>query len=136
TRSQIQTLMAGRKKGAVRAAPGPDASEATQRSASVSKHRRPVPARVSEVFLPVRGAREGAKVEYRPAILGSAKIHFTEKKSGIDQWETSTFLSPPPDDLSLEPWSRSQAILGKVLETSKEPLAPGEFAPLAGAMAR
>jgi Helicase HerA, central domain len=137
TRSQIQRLMAARKAGAAPAATSPQpAAGAAARAAATSEQRPPAPPGVSEAFLPVRTSLAGARIEYRPAILASAKIHYSDKKAGVDLWETASFLAPPPDDLSLEPWSASTAIVGKAVETAAAPESPAGFAALSGAIGR
>ena len=128
--------MAARKKGSSRPAPAQAPGLASQAAQPATRQRPPVPAGIVEAFLPVRTPPAGARIEWRPAILGSAKVHFADKKAGIDQWETSAFLTTPPDETALEPWSGAEAIVGQVPETAKEPDVPGDFAPLSGAAAR
>jgi Helicase HerA, central domain len=138
TRTQIQKLMAARKAqptGAAPAAPGA-AGQPARATAPATRQRPPVAAGIAETFLPVQAPAAGSKIEWRPSILGSAKIHFVDKKAGVDQWETSAFLVAPPDELALEPWSGAQTIAGRVPETRKEPDAPGDFAPLPSSAAR
>ena len=48
-----------------------------------------VPPDVPEFFIPRRArSRAGESLLYRPALLGIARLHFAEKKAGIDYWET------------------------------------------------
>lgn len=136
TRAQIQTLMAPRKNAAPQAPAG--AAGGTVRPGAKgagSNERPPVPAGVTEVFLAPRGSLDGARLEYRPAILGTAKVRFADKKSGVDLWETCTFAGAVPDDLALEPWTGA-TMVNRLPETSKAPIAPGAFAALPPAAAR
>jgi hypothetical protein len=137
TKAQIQTLMAGRKKAVAKepSAPASAAPEAASKSQSfAAKGKPPVPPEVTETFLPVASAAAG-RVEYRPSILGSAKIHFVDKKSGIDLWETVAVLSPVPEDLALEPWAASTTV-NRVPDTTKQPAGDSTFAQLPAAAAR
>jgi hypothetical protein len=134
TRSQIQTLMAPRKKAAAPAAP---AAAAGARSQPPAARQRPsAPPGVTESFLPLRGSPEGAAIEYRPAILGTAKVHYADKKAGVDQWEMLAFLAPAPDELSVEPWKDAAVVSGRAPETAREPSVPGGFAHLPSVLSR
>jgi hypothetical protein len=55
--------------------------------------RRPVlPAGISEAFLPATPG-SGA-LSYRPAILGQARLHYVDKKSAVDAWQSVALLAP------------------------------------------
>ena len=99
TREQIQTLMATRK-------------QACRARGTVRLHRRPrrrrhlgidleavlhpsgsarpvMPPDVPVFFVPRRArAQAGESLLYRPALLGVARLHYADKKAGIDHWET------------------------------------------------
>jgi hypothetical protein len=91
TTVQIQSLMAPRK-AAVAAPPSPPGPSPAADTASA---RPPVPAGIEEVFLSWRGtARPGEHLVYRPALLGTAKLHFVDSKSGTDTWEDRALLLP------------------------------------------
>lgn len=54
-------------------------------------HPRPLlPPDVPQAFLPARG---GAVAEYRPAVLGLARVHFVDAKRGIDHGEDLALLA-------------------------------------------
>lgn len=62
-----------------------------------------IPAGVAEFYL----AGEGAIAQpicYRPRILGVVRSHFVDRKSGLDVWETNTYVAPPMDDGSGPDW--------------------------------
>ena len=151
TRSQIQTLMAGRKAAAASAAAGPTPAApaaaptaaapaaaapapAPAPAAAVAPVARPVlPADIPQVFLARRGGlAPGERFEYRPALLGTARVHFAQAKTGVDHWETVHLLAPLGDAPPPEPWE-SAAVLaagdaGPDLDA--EPAAAAAFAAL------
>ena len=62
-------------------------------SGQVRSGRRPVlPAAVSEAFLPT--APGAGPVVYRPGVLGVARLHYVDKKLGVDAWEPVALLAP------------------------------------------
>ncbi|HEX6886033.1 MAG TPA: ATP-binding protein, partial [Planctomycetota bacterium] len=105
TRSQIATLMApataGLQPGSVPPPPSsPSASapstplpgeEATLERAGPGGARPPLPAGVTELFLPPVHA--GA-VRYAPHLLGEARVHFVDAKRGVDAWQSLAVLAP------------------------------------------
>ncbi|HYD01156.1 MAG TPA: DUF87 domain-containing protein, partial [Phycisphaerales bacterium] len=84
---------------------------------------RPVlPPGVPEVFLPRQGAASaGARLEYRPAVLGIVKVWFVDAKAGVDateelarladvcsgvggvKWEEAEEVDLSPGDLEVDP---------------------------------
>jgi hypothetical protein len=115
TKKQIQMVMASRKEGAAVAAP------AAVSTAPTSSSRSPVPAGVAEVFVPWRGAAQaGERLVYRPALLGTAKLHFVDTKSGIDTWVDRALLLPLGGRDAA--WDQAEPIDGKPeLETAPDP---------------
>jgi hypothetical protein len=58
--------------------------------------RPALPAGLVERFLSVDGApSEGAQLLYRPALLGSAQLHYADKRMGIDHYVDVTVLAEP-----------------------------------------
>src|SRR5262249_13419306 len=108
SREQIQELMKKRKEGAkpqapaeVTSAPAPQAAAATAPAvraettapvagAAPESAGRPVlPPEVSECFLPLpRALQPGESVTYKPALFGTARVHFVQSKSNVDDWKT------------------------------------------------
>jgi len=86
TKRQIQSLMAPCREGAV----------STQVDVPVARggDRPPVPAGVRESFVPWRGAaKPGERLVYRPALLGTAKLHFVDAKVQVDTWTDAALLA-------------------------------------------
>jgi hypothetical protein len=90
-KEQIKLLGAGQPGGGASA---PSASASPARPAATGGGgRRPVlPAGVSEAFLPATPG-SGA-LSYRPAILGQARLHYVDKKSAVDAWQSVALLAP------------------------------------------
>ena len=67
---------------------------------------------------------------YRPAVLGVARLHYIDKKTGTDYWQTLGLLRPavsePPSDL----WTGAEGRPDQVPELSKTPEPGGTVRPL------
>ena len=79
TRDQIEKLMAGRKAGETAAQP------ATTR-ATGSASAPALPPEIPQYFAPLRmiGPAE-ARLEYRPSLVGLARVHYSDRKAKLDQ---------------------------------------------------
>jgi hypothetical protein len=99
---------------------------------------RPVlPPGIPEVFLPRRGSlKSGESVVYRPQLLGEAKVHFADSKSGIDLWETCTLRVTIDDALPSPPWEEAEMEQDAQLELETSPEASAKFAPLPSELTR
>ena len=145
TREQIQSLMGPRKQLARPDPPStvsrPSASATAMpkaEHASASQSTPPVvPPDVPQFFVPPRGrARAGESLQYRPALLGVARLHYADKKAGIDQWETLTVIRQVDDTLPSEVWSESEPFDDSVPELDKAPEPGARFATLPAEFAR
>jgi len=154
TREQIQTLMAPRKgpPDAVRvrgpstpiaqSLPAESASSLTppslHRSSSSSVSTRPVvPPDVPEFFVPRRArAQAGESLLYRPALLGVARLHYTDRKASVDHWETLALLREIDGMLPAEVWNGSEPFDDCVPELDKAPEAGACFTSLPVELAR
>jgi hypothetical protein len=153
TREHIQSLMAARKRAIDGPAPatspeahpekaGPAAAGAPAPSSSTSvmaaAGARPVvPPDVPAFFVPVRARVEpGDSILYRPSILGVARLHYADKKAGVDHWETLALLQPIGEAMPSEPWAESLTFDDGVPELDKAPEAGARFATLLPELAR
>ena len=120
TRTQIRKLMEPRKK-ALRAPPpkGRVTTHATAEPLRESKQKktpsqaeRPlVPPDVPEFFLtPTSFLADSESLLYRPALLGTARLHWVRASMDIDEWKTVSLLSPIDDDNVHDPWSNASEI--------------------------
>ena len=146
SREQIQGLMARRKEGAKPQADGGGHSAVAggtgapiAAAARSDTTQRPVlPPDIPEFFLPVRKQPlAGASLCYRPALLGTARVHFTQAKTKVDVWESLALLSPLGESLSPTIWEDSQVSKDEQPEIEKTS-AKGEcrFAPLPSDLTR
>lgn len=130
-RSQIQSLMAPRKQIAAAVAAGapsaaPAASDRTARplaAAPTGATDRPiVPPEAGECFFPLRATlNRDDRVEYRPALFGTGKVHFVNAKRGIDAWQECAFLSPLCDELPNDVWAEAQPLEDAAIEPDRDP---------------
>jgi hypothetical protein len=137
TRAQIQRLMAPRKESAA-AAPAsatPVATETPRPAAAppakAGGERPLVPPEVPERF----AAARGGAIVYRPALLGSCKLHYVDAKAAVDLWEDVEAVARLGDDVPPDPWEGAEASPPGSLDLSKEPEAGASFAPLPAAAA-
>jgi hypothetical protein len=150
TREQIKTLMdpirgefAGGTTKQHTAASGDGADKdgksapAASRSSTPAGTNRPIlPAGVREMFVAVSDrVPDGYTLQYRPALVGKAKVHFTRAASKIDTWQDLVVLQPirdtPPDDI----WDGA-SVLPQPPATDAEPDETGQFADLPTELAR
>lgn len=145
TRNQIKTIMAGYPRpagGATRAsddaAPAPAASpaqsptQAAAAPAAVGGPRPLLPPEIVQVFLPARSS----KVVYRPMLLGSAEVYFTDPKAGVDLRQPLTFLTPLADGAVAVNWEDSEADDVSEGDLEKTPAPDALFATLPSAAAQ
>ncbi len=129
TRRQIRTLMADRKALAEEASSTESAKAAgtanqAAKEAEADTNERPmVPSEVPELFLPEdRRAPEGARRLYRPALLGTAKLHFVSATDNVDLWREVSLLTPlSGDDLPADPWEELSPLGEGEPETEGDP---------------
>ncbi len=73
---------------------------------------------------------------YRPAILGVARLHYADKKAGVDHWETLALVEKVHDEMPADVWSESELFNDCVPELDKAPEAGARFASLPAELAR
>jgi hypothetical protein len=129
TKKQIQALMAPAKAAASSPAAPSAAAQRPAALAAMTSSRPPVPSGVKEVFLPWRGVPQaGERLVYRPALLGSAKLHFVDAGWGVDTWTAHALLLPlGGDDVS---WEAAETLDGRPeLESVPDPKAAFDALP-------
>jgi hypothetical protein len=97
-----------------------------------------VPPDVPEFFLARTGASNpgSSGLVYRPALLGVARLHYIEKKAGVDYWETLALLRPIGDEVPDDVWEDGKQLTDQIPELDKSPEAGATFAALPGSLAR
>jgi hypothetical protein len=69
----------------------PSAASADRVTSTASATKPPIPGEVREYFWP----HAAASALYAPSVLATARLHFVDKKLGIDAWESKTYVAQP-----------------------------------------
>jgi len=133
TREQISQLMKDKRGPGLQSRAAANGGPRLESRATAA---RPVlPPGIPEVFQPRRGSLPpGATLVYRPELVGEAKVHFADSKSGVDQWETCTLRVAL--EAVLPTWDEAELEVDESLEVESEPEANAQFAPLPGDLTR
>jgi hypothetical protein len=126
TRIQIQALMAPRKEaqpGHEEAAPVPQTlAQAMPRQEQRKTAARPVLAPdIPEFFQPVAGPAAGESLVYRPALLGSADLHYANARLNIDEWRPAAHMVPLGERLGTNVWEEASSLPDGEPELLPEP---------------
>jgi hypothetical protein len=123
SRDQIAALMAGRKQ-AVSDSKLPHEASAIKPGGG----ERPVlEPGISELFTQPAA---GATVVYQPQLMGEARVHFADAKSGIDEWQTCVLRVPLAESLPDSPWEEAEIEQDLPPNLANEPARAATFAPL------
>jgi hypothetical protein len=144
TREQISRLMADRKGGPAvpvgqGAAIGADsqAMSAGDQRTTFADQRPLLPPEVLERFAPRRAnLPPGASVLYKPALSGSARIHYSSATNKVDTNEDVSYFVPLGETLAADVWAGSEADTEERDELETQPEAGARFATLPGELAR
>jgi len=137
TGPEITRVMAGKRGAAAPASTStasPSAAPAATTAAAPVTSRPAIPGDVTEYFLEGRSGQPAA--EYRPMVMGLAKLHFVDAKLGLDQWDTTAWLAPLGDDGKSVDWAAGSAHPDLKARLSKSPATGAAFADLPGAAMR
>jgi hypothetical protein len=129
TRAQIQRLTEPGSKPT--AGPEPSRPVATPASAPApaTAARRVVPPEAGEAFVvPTNPPPAGSRLLYRPALLGTADLHFVSAKEGVDLWQTATYIAGLAADVGAAPWE--EAVRHDGVDTQGAPAGTADFAEL------
>ena len=162
TREQIQTLMAPQKQAKAVPSPeprpwhrprrddgrAPTATATTGRDAPASSSSRPLalprPAAVpscrrtcpSSSSPPGTLATRARRSSTAPRSLGVARVHYADKKSGIDSWETLGLIRPIGEEIPTDVWHGAEVHADHVPELEKTARAGRQFRPPAAPLSR
>lgn len=100
--------------------------------------QRPVlPPDVAERFAARRAnLPQGASVLYRPALLGAARVHFSQAASGVDVWQEVSLLLPIDGPLPADVWGAAEDAGEEPPELEPQPESGAKFADLPGELSR
>jgi len=151
TGNEISRVMATQRSGvaatsltAATSAPQP-ATSAPQPAAAAPTDElrrgagRPLlPAGIREYFLDVNGAggADSGAAQYRPQILGKARLHFLDSKLGIDQWLDAVWIAPLDTDANEVLWREGLAQDASQMRLGTQPQADASFASAPGSILR
>ncbi|MDD4270272.1 MAG: ATP-binding protein [Pirellulales bacterium] len=130
SRGQIQSLMAPRKQAAaVAATPPPAVLPAPAPPAAPQAQRPIVPPEAGERFFACRARPgQGERIEYRPTLLGTGKVHYVNAKRGVDLWQECARIAllgeQPPADV----WEDAESLAGGAAEFDDRPEDGAAFA--------
>ena len=113
SRQQIEVLMSSMKTStpntadrsamtASGAADTPAKFAAPQTELPGQSSRPDLPPGIPEFFLPAH--IQGERYVYRPALLGQARVHFSDLRKGIDAWDPVTLIRLAGDSVPSDPW--------------------------------
>ncbi len=115
TRTQIKTLMKDQK---FVEEPTPQTALTKPPTKTVSKKLRKklepqptIPSQVAQFYLPRQGALSGNdSLVYRPALLGTGRLHFVNTRAAIDQWISLDILSSLSGVDQTVPWEEADVV--------------------------
>jgi hypothetical protein len=143
TRKQIQNLMTPRKAELAAQqlqAPLQPLMDEPQKPGEIEPDitKQPaVPSQISQFYLSVdTAARESGSLIYRPALLGTARLHFVSVRAKVDFWQDlSLIASLSGVDMTI-PWEESTPVQNKSLYLEKQPRPDTKFSALPDAATR
>jgi hypothetical protein len=143
TREQIGRLMAEKKGGPADQAGQAAAASARVQSPSDGDRRttssdRPVlPPEIPERFIARRAnLPPGASVLYRPALLGTARVHFAQTATKVDTQQEVALLLSVDESLPADAWGEASDVSAEPPEFESQPERAAGFGPLPGELLR
>jgi hypothetical protein len=129
TRAQIQRLTEPGPKPTAGPEPTRPMTPPASAPAPAAAPRRVVPPEAGEAFVvPANPPPAGSRLLYRPALLGTADLHFVSAKEGVDLWHTATYLAGLDADVGAAPWGG--AVRRDAVDTRDAPAGTADFAEL------
>lgn len=141
TRSQIKDLAKPGQTSAATIAPAqpssPVAPSVAVASSSQSGPQPVLPPEISQFFLPfTEGGGDNSRLLYRPALLGSASIYFSDAKTGVDQEKQVNVLVPIQSEPFSVDWTKAKRVTETERDLSQHPAGPAEFDALPSQVAK
>jgi hypothetical protein len=135
SREQIRTLMDERRSSLASQIParqtGSSVVAALPAAARTAAPRPVLPPDIPEAFWPIGEPVFGDEtVLYRPALLGSGRLHFVSTKAKVDLWEDVTIVAPLGDDVPQDVWEEGEAVAGTVPRLQEAPETDAKFSSL------
>jgi len=145
TRNQIKILMDPIKAQMPKQS-APAAASYAQPAATTSQSTSPVqaapatpspvkiagqpilPPDVQQYFVPARGSQ--GSLLYKPAVLGSAQVHFMDTKTGIDTQQDTAVITDITDDVVPVNWDSAEDAGFSISDLEKSPRGQAQFSSL------
>jgi hypothetical protein len=137
TRQQIQVLMAPRKEKLI--AEGKEIFVPAQileqpKSGEIKPEEAEpptVPSQISQFYLPFDISwGENESLIYRPALLGTTRLHFASVRAKIDQWKTMNLIASLSGENMKIPWEEATLLEGEIPYLEKQPRSNTKFSSL------
>ena len=146
TRSQIQQLMAEKKNSrkaeakvaAAAAARNAPAAEKVEAVAPVAKSQQvSLPPDVDVFYLRRRGkVSNDSQLVYRPALIGTGKLHFVRATYKVDAWQKRSLLQTLRDEVPEQVWEKALNLNMEAIDLEDEPDSDATCANLPAALGR
>ncbi|MCC6322802.1 MAG: ATP-binding protein [Phycisphaerales bacterium] len=125
TREQIRQLDAGAPEPGSRGVEPPVAERTTPSASPVLASRPSLPPDVPQYFIP---ARSSGEIEYRPMLLGCAKVYYSDAKAEIETEDVCSTLVPIGDGPVTIDWEHATATDIADSDLEREPIPGARFA--------
>lgn len=143
TRKQIQNLMSPRKADLAAQKveiPSPQLAEEPQMPSEIHPDlaKQPaVPSQISQFYLPMEASvGESESLVYRPAILGTARLHFVSARAKFDVWQDFSLIASLSGANTTTLWEESTPVRTESLNLQKQPNPHAKFSALPESAAR
>jgi hypothetical protein len=104
---------------------------------ATSQQRPLLPPEAGECFaVSKRPPSSAERLEYRPALVGAARLHFVDAKHAIDQWQNVSVVSLLDDQSADSPWAQPDDFDESHVKLDKPPDARATFAELPATASR
>ncbi len=131
TRTQIKRLMDPVRDKYL----APTTDESPTATATGASSRPIVPGDVVELFAePIERSNTSDTIEYRPGLLGEAKVHFEKASLGVDCWKPLALVVTIHDGLASDAWSDAM-VYDTPPKCDDSPLRDSQFATLPSVLA-
>jgi len=138
-KSQVPVMQAAPSAAAAFTVPAATRPAQATPSAAAKSGRPVLPPDVQQFFVPVRGSPAGGNtLLYKPVALGSAQVHFSDVKTGIDSTEETTVFTDITEEVVPVNWDNARDADFAVSDLEKSPRDPTQFGqlPALGSKAR
>jgi hypothetical protein len=116
--------------------PGTSSASPTTPTAAAIGPRPVLPPDITERFVPSRAVLSpGQALNYRPALLGQARLHFTQASTGVDAWQDVSLLLAVEGQLPTNLWESAEE-QSEPPELEAQPAASASFADLPAELSR